>query len=220
MKNGIKILAMLSIGLLLTSCVDEKKLKAEKASNDYVRLVDSVTALKEADAIANWDTINASLEYKLNQAKLELDKLEDKSSLDSITNNATTRYELFKISINEDVLENKAQNEVLFKGRALFGADYLADDMKFAWVNKDNILSVYDQFVSTVQKNKDSYSREDWDEIKLMYEALDTRKNTVEKNGLSSSDNSKIASLKFKFAPMYKLNRMGAKSEENAEAKK
>jgi hypothetical protein len=48
-------------------------------------------------------------------------------------------------------------------------------------VNATNILGVYDQFVNTVKDNKDNYSREDWDEIKLMYEALDSRKNTVEK---------------------------------------
>jgi hypothetical protein len=104
--------------------------------------------------------------------------------------------------------------------KTLFGPSYVSDDMQFNWVNKDNILSVYDTFVTTVQKNKDSYSREDWDEIKLVYEALDSRKNTVEKEGLTSHDNNKIAGLKLKFAPMYTLNRMGAKSEENAEAKK
>jgi hypothetical protein len=53
----------------------------------------------------------------------------------------------------------------------------------------------------------------------LMYEALDSRKNTVEKEGLSSEDNGKIASIKFKFGPMFKMNRMGAKSRETAEAK-
>jgi hypothetical protein len=35
----------------------------------------------------------------------------------------------------------------------------------------------------------------------------------------SSSDNGKIASLKLTFAPMYTLNRMGAKSEEMEKAK-
>jgi hypothetical protein len=39
------------------------------------------------------------------------------------------------------------------------------------------------------------YTREDWDEIKVLYEALDTRKNTVEKD-LASSDNMKIAGKK------------------------
>jgi len=74
--------------------------------------------------------------------------------------------------------------------------------------------------VHTVEDNKDSYSREDWDEIKMMYEALDSRKNTVEKEGLSSEGNRKIAGLKLKFAPMYTVNRMGAKSEEMDAAKK
>ena len=90
---------------------------------------------------------------------------------------------------------------------------------EFQPVNKTNILSVYENFVSTVEKNKDAYSREDWDEIKLYYEALDTRKNTVENEGWSGSDNMKIATIKFKFAPLLKANRMGSKAEENSEAK-
>jgi hypothetical protein len=47
-------------------------------------------------------------------------------------------------------------------------------------VNATNILGVYDQFVNTVKDNKDNYSREDWDEIKLMYE-LDSRKIRLKK---------------------------------------
>jgi hypothetical protein len=102
---------------------------------------------------------------------------------------------------------------------ALFGSEDIGDDMAFSWVNKNNILRVYENFTTTVEKNKDVYSREDWDEIKLYYEALDTRKNTVENEGLSNSDNMKIASIKFKFAPMLKINRISSKSEENSEAK-
>ena len=108
---------------------------------------------------------------------------------------------------------------MVFRNKFFKGQE-IGDDMSFAWVNKDNILSVYDTFITTAIDNKDSYSREDWDEIKMMYEALDSRKNTVENEGLSSSDNMKIASLKVKFAPTYTINRTGAKSEENAEAKK
>jgi hypothetical protein len=74
--------------------------------------------------------------------------------------------------------------------------------------------------VHTAEDNKDNYTREDWDEVKLMYEALDSRKNTVEKEGLSSKDNLKIAGLKIKFAAMAKVNRVGAKGDEMAEAKK
>jgi hypothetical protein len=52
--------------------------------------------------------------------------------------------------------------------------------MNFDWVNKDNIHNVY-QFVHTVEDNKDTYSREDWDEVKLMYEALDSRKTLLKR---------------------------------------
>ena len=102
---------------------------------------------------------------------------------------------------------------------SLFKAGKVGTDMNFNWVNKDNIHSVYQHFVSTVENNKDKYTRQDWDEIKLLYEALDTRKNTVEKEGLSADDNRKIAALKVKFAPMYTVNRLSAKSEENEAAK-
>ena len=102
---------------------------------------------------------------------------------------------------------------------SLFKGVVIKEDMSFDWVNKDNILSVYDHFVTTATKNKDSYTREQWDDIKMMYEGLDTRKNTVEKEGLTSADNLKIAGLKIQFATMYKINRIGAKAEENQEAK-
>jgi hypothetical protein len=82
----------------------------------------------------------------------------------------------------------------------LFGEGKIGDDMNFDWVNATNILGVYDQFVNTVKDNKDNYSREDWDEIKLMYEALIAEKIRLKKRGLSSSDNGKIASLKLTFA--------------------
>jgi hypothetical protein len=41
----------------------------------------------------------------------------------------------------------------------------------------------------------------------------------VEKEGLSSSDNAKIAGLKVKFSTMYTLKRMSAKAKENTESK-
>jgi hypothetical protein len=64
---------------------------------------------------------------------------------------------------------------------SLFGEGKISEDMNFDWVNKDNIHNVYQQFVHTVEDNKDAYSREDWDEVKLMYEALDSRKTLLKR---------------------------------------
>ena len=135
----------------------------------------------------------------------------DQEKLKTDFDNAAMKYDQYK----DKVVVAKDKMTMV----RLVGTDYVDDDMKFQWVNKDNIAAVYENLVTTVEQNKDSYTREDWDKIKLVYEALDSRKNTVEKEGLSSKDNMKIAGLKVKFAPMYTVNRMGAKSEENAEAK-
>jgi hypothetical protein len=53
--------------------------------------------------------------------------------------------------------------------------------MNFDWSKWDNIHSVYRQFIHTAEDNKDNYSREDWDEVKLMYEALDSRKTLLKR---------------------------------------
>ena len=71
--------------------------------------------------------------------------------------------------------------------------------MKFLYVTGDNIRGIYQNFVDVVADNKNNYTREDWDEIDVLYEALDTRKNVVEKD-LATNDNIKIAGLKIRYA--------------------
>ena len=66
--------------------------------------------------------------------------------------------------------------------------------------------------------NKNNYTREDWDEIKVLYEALDNRKNEVEKD-LAGKDNMRIAALKIKFATIKALKRTAEKVEENTKSK-
>src|SRR5690606_25653732 len=132
---------------------------------------------------------------------------------------SSAKYEEFKANLIAEKQKADAANYKAKVRSSLFGGQEVNDDMSFAWVNKDNILQTYETFVNTASDNKDNYTREEWDEIKLLWEALDTRKNTVEKEGLSSSDNLKIAGLKTRFATFFKANRISAKSEENAEAK-
>ena len=216
MKNfKFLLIAVLSVFTLI-SCKNEKETYAEKAVADYEMFVDSINNVAVADLKTDWDSIENDHQRRKLIAENALLELENREVYEGKIIVSSDRYELYKSSYLAQ------QPKIVTKSAvrtALFGSNDMGDDMSFNWVNKTNILSVYDNFVSTVEKNKDAYSREDWDEIKLLYEALDTRKNTVENEGLSSSDNSKIASLKIKFAPMYTLNRMGSKAEENSEAK-
>ena len=177
--------------------------------------VDSLENVSSEEAMANWQTIEANYELRSSQAETALADLKDDAKAKEKLEASRMKYEAMKTKM-QDAMPTKSQT----MRNSLFGEGKVGDDMSFAWVNAANIHDVYQQFVHTVEDNKDSYSREDWDEIKMMYEALDSRKNTVEKEGLSSEDNRKIAGLKLKFAPMYTVNRMGAKSEEMDAAKK
>lgn len=219
MKN-IKIatgIALLVLGL--TSCKDEKQERAQKTVDNYVVYVDSVKNVAAADLKDNWKSVEAEYDRRSQEAQTALADLKDNAAATEKINASKIKYEEFRDEMTAQFAPPAPSPKQQLRN-ALFGEGKIGDDMSFSWVNAQNIHSVYQQFVHTVENNKDKYSREDWDEIKVLYEALDSRKNTVEKEGLTAEDNRKIAGLKVKFAPMYTLNRMGAKAEENKEAKK
>ena len=221
MKNQNLFLGLAIVALGFTSCKDEKEVQAQKSVETYVVYVDSLGNVAAADAQTNWEAIDAAYQLRISEAEAALENLKDKEAAQERINASRAKYEALKVTIQaENEKEIAAISPKQKLRNALFGEGKIGDDMSFAWVNASNIHNVYQQFVGTVEQNKDVYSREDWDEIKIMYEALDSRKNTVEKEGLSSEDNRKIAGLKLKFAPMYTVNRMGAKSEEMSKAKK
>lgn len=217
-KNLALGLAVVAMGFV--SCKSEDETKAEKTVDTYVVYVDSLGNIASSDAKQNWTAIEADYQQRTSEAEAALANMKDKEKAQERLDASRARYEALKAKVQAEMAaEQPAATSGSGLRVTLFPGGAVGDDMKFEWVNKDNIREVYDNFVETVQDNKDKYSREDWDEIKLLYEALDTRKNTVEKEGLSSSDNRQIAAAKLKFAPMYTTNRMGAKSEENQDAK-
>ena len=219
MKKLKSIVAISFIAVAFGSCADQKKTQAEKAVNNYVAYVDSVGNVASEDLAEKWDDVESDYIAKKIEAESALENLEDRMELDQKLEAGSKKYDELKANL---IAEKQKMEAVNYKAKvrsALFVGQQIGDDMNFAWVNKDNILQTYETFVNTASDNKDNYTREEWDEIKLLYEALDTRKNTVEKEGLSTSDNLKIAGLKTRFATFFKVNRISAKSEENAEAK-
>ena len=219
MKTLKLTLAIVAIGAIFTSCKDDQRDIAQDKVDIYTTYVDSVSTVTAKDIAMNWEVIEGDYQKNKGEAEIAILTIKENSEMQASIDASTERYEGFKLEVKAEIAEIEVANSKLVMRQSLLGNGFTGGDMKFTWINKDNILSVYDNFVTTVEKNKDSYSREDWDEIKLLYEAIDTRKNTVENEGLTSADNRKIAGLKLKFAPMYTFNRMGAKSDENAAAK-
>ncbi len=214
MKNLNKYLVLTALAAIVSSCKDEKQEMAKQKVEHFKMYVDSISEVATEKTSENWESIQVKYDKTKQEATEAIDKLENKMDMDSIISKTDSKYEEYKAKViakKEALLENNFRNNLFTKK--------VNNDLNFEWVNKDNIADVYSNFVNTVEKNKKSYSRENWDEIKLVYEALDTRKNTVEKEGLSSKNNIKIAGLKIKFATMYQINRATAKSKENVDSK-
>lgn len=186
--------------------------------------VDSLQNVTLEDAKSDWTVIDSSFQVRTSEAELALSDFKDSQKAKEALDASKAKYDAFKAKVQADIDAQSAKANLkpsqsqMLRDR-FFGAGKIGEDMSFAWVNKDNILKTYETFFQTYKDNKSNFSREDYDEVKLMYEALDSRKNTVEKEGLTSDDNSKIASIKLKFGPMFKINRIGAKSREAEKAK-
>ena len=228
MKNSAMKFGLLSIIILgIISCKNKGQELADSRIYELERYVDSLKTVSAEERQANWDQIAADYETRKVSANDAVSSLEEdkKIASEEKVKASNAKYDEYRVialakidPVSNDTKTVKTSSSQLLRDR-LFGAGKIGSDMSFAWVNKNNILSVYENFFESYKLNKADFTREDYDEIKLMYEALDSRKNTVEKEGLSSEDNGKIATIKFKFAPMFKMNRVGAKSRENEEAK-
>ena len=225
MKRFNLALGAILIAAGVTSCKDEKKEMAKTNVDHYVVYVDSINDLDAAERAANWAAIEAEYQRRVAEAEAALTDLENDAEAQKRIEESKSKYDGVKMQAENDA-KAKAEAEAPAAGTgnaiadALFGpGNVVGNDMAFAWVNKDNILSVYQKFYETFDANKDNYSRQDLDRVKAWYEALDARKNTVEKEGLAAEDNRKIAALKLKFAPKFRWERMTAKGEENKDAK-
>ncbi len=223
MKSRNLVVGMALIALGFTSCKDEKETQAEKTVETYVVYVDSLGTIEAAEAKANWQAIDAAYQVRSAEAEAAIANFKDTEKAQARIDASKAKYEEMRAKYQAELdAEAKIAANSNYKMKlrnSLFAKGNMGDDMNFDWVNKDNILSVYNDFNNEYDKNNGSYTREDFDEIKALYEALDSRKNTVEKEGLSSSDNRKIAELKLKFGPKFKIDRMGAKAGENQDAK-
>jgi hypothetical protein len=215
--------AIVSIGF--TACNNENK-EAKQDAEMLNMYVDSVESATPVYTVANWTAIDNGYQERATRAEKNLAALsaEEKAKADA----SKAKYEALKAKYELAIKEQEMKNAMQPANTApnfrkvlrdrLFGEGKISDDMQFAFVTGDNILGVYQNFVDAVAANKSNYTREDWDEINVLYEALDTRKNAVEKD-LKTSDNLKIAGLKIKFASIASTHRGGTKVKENTESK-
>jgi len=223
---------MKKINVLIAVCITMSgfiacKNSATQAKEDAMSLnnyVDSVEKLNPVYTTAYWSELDEG--YRLRVS--ETDKTNTALTASEKETLAASKAQFAELKTSYAIEISAAENQAKITTSAsdyrqvlrnsLFGEGMIGSDLKFDFVTANNLLSVFRTFVNTVQDNRNVYTREDWDEIKVLYEALDTRKNAVEKE-LPNGDNTKIAGLKIKFSAIKATHRGGTKAEENKEAK-
>ncbi|CAM3364291.1 Lipoprotein [Flavobacterium longum] len=220
MKTKNVLLGLSLVAISFTGCKSEEEKQAEKTVDTYSKYVDSVSNVAAEDAKKNWEAIDAEYTQKTNDAEAALANLKDREKAEERINASKAKYEEMKAKYSAEMEQEMAAADPKAKLRgSFFPGQEIGEDLDFSWVNKDNILKAYNDFNNAYDANKANYSREDFDEVKKIWEALDARKNTVEKEGLSSADNLKIAELKVKWSTAFKVDRLKAKGDENQAAK-
>lgn len=211
---------ILMIGILMMSCENNNKDAVSKSLDEADEYIDSVSNLQNEYTSASWSAIDREYQSMISNVKQPGRELteEERKDFDEINMKYDNLKQKYQAEINKSAEKADMNNPKKQLRDALFGEGKIGNDMQFSFVTADNILSVYERFVNTVAANQNNYSREDWDEIKVLYEALDSRKNEVEKN-LDGKDNRKIAGLKVKFSAIKSVKRPLAKVKENEDAK-
>lgn len=202
------------------SCGSDADKAAERELTQLGNYLDSVKAAAPVYTEDGWDKIKTEYNNTISKVENAGEKLSDDAN--KKLEAAKVDYNKMKEDYTVHIREAKEKEEATsykHKLRAqLFGDEKIGADMQFAFMTAKNALPVYDRFVSTVKDNQNKYSREDWDEIKVLYEALDTRKNEIEKD-LATADNMKIAKLKVQFATINAVKRPLSKIDENDASK-
>lgn len=98
MKYSASLLGFFLIAFSFTSCKSEEEKRVELLTEQYVRLVDSITQ-KNTNTVANWPSIEHYFEKKTSEINVEVDKLEDNHDFDAKIDSASAKYEAFRNSI-------------------------------------------------------------------------------------------------------------------------
>jgi hypothetical protein len=193
--------------IIFSSCENEADKQAKASVKEFTSYVDSVSKITpdySSDGGA-WQSIENG--YKVKEAKataVEASLKEgDKKDIQDARNKYTeykNRIETEKAKYDEKIAQDKKQK----MRDSLFG-EGKATDLAFSWVDASNIVDVYKDFVSKVNDNKDSYSKQDWEEIKMMKESLDARRESIE-NTLSNKQKLKIKELQGKYSAIKVLS--------------
>lgn len=181
-----------------------------RSSNDSIGFYyDQDSAMAEQNYQERMDAVEANMANMDEEAKKEYAQLK-------------ADYDALRMKYQEERASKMRANNMVSSGEArkvkLFGMMLpQGTSMDLNSVTPENLLPTYISFVNAVEVNKQSLSAEDWDEVEKIWDALDNRKQEVEKQAPEGANN-KIATEKLKYAGLKTRYRAQAKRDAKAES--
>lgn len=192
--------------ILIVSCNEAERKNAENTVKKYAGFVDSVDVLEVKTASKNWDAIQGKNDHHKINAEIALNKVTDKGNIEKKLNRAILKFERFKGKVMLEKEKSKIERMKRKLGKVLLGDLYTYNDVQLLWITRKNVLRVYQKFIAKINQDQDTFTEEDWEEIKALYEALEKRRDEIEKEGLSGIESREIVLLKLKYAPIFTVN--------------
>ena len=160
MKTKSLLLSAAVIALAFTACKSDEEKQAERTVDTYTVYVDSVNNVAAADAKANWEAINAEYMQRTADAEAALANMKDKEKAQERIDASKARYEEMKAKYMAEIdaeAKATAPEGTNYRTRlrsSFFGEGKMGNDINYDFVNKDNILKVYNDFYNEFDKSK------------------------------------------------------------------
>tara|TARA_R110002012_G_scaffold164294_1_gene326702 strand:- start:42 stop:587 length:546 start_codon:yes stop_codon:yes gene_type:complete len=177
-------------------------IEIQQKSDYYKAYIDSVIKLKPVKSYPNWtimSTKNDSLKNEVIKVSKELKK---DDAINLLIENASHTFDTFKISSIKTFKKLNSVNAIKELQREIFKTQLA--DLEFKNVSEDTILKAF-MALDEYTKNKNELSRNDWNHLYIIYQALDVRKRQI-LNEIHSFDVVEINKIQPKIFALIKLN--------------
>lgn len=199
----LKISLFFSV-LIFMSCQSEVQRNAQTAIKSYSIFVDSVSTANFNETAVNWESIHTIYLDKKNAAEKSVALLQNNTELVAEIETIHSRFKSISAKIQPELERIALENaQYDFRASLLTNGD-ISDDLNMEWLNRRNIALVYQQFVRTVENQKDSFTATQWNEVERLFDAMDKRRIQLVKEGIKTDEAIDFEKLKSKYLSMLK----------------
>jgi hypothetical protein len=199
--------SVIIVALIMASCSNQAEEKRRKDLDEFNAYVQEHVNASEKYADQKWDDMDR--EFNEKKSKLENDKDKMNQEMKQKYDRIVADWESYKAD-HTTMNESHTDNEHINQFRVTLFPEGVRDDL--STVTPQNIAMVYTHFVNIVVKNKDTYTKEEWEAVDNSWKALNDKEDLYEKQ-ITKVDDKTIFKQKVRYESIKVENKPFAKKE-------